>query len=153
MSTPPALVIRRAAVSDLDALVELEQASFHGDRLSRRQYRHHLASASACVLVAQASPSALAGAAVVLFRRGTRVARLYSLATAASLRGQGVGARLLAAAEAEAGRRACRVLRLEVHDGNASAIALYERAGYRSIGRYEGYYENGGDALRLEKPV
>lgn len=151
MSVSPDPVIRPAVPGDLEALLTLEQASFPGDRLSRRQYRHHLRNPGAHVLVV--GESALAGAAVVLFRRGSRVARLYSLAVAAAMRGHGIATCLLQAVEAIARERDCRVLRLEVRCDNAAAVALYRRAGYRSIGTHEGYYEDGADALRFEKSV
>jgi ribosomal protein S18 acetylase RimI-like enzyme len=148
----PALRVRRADLADLDALVELEQGSFTHDRLSRRQYRQHLGSSSARVLAARAE-GCLVGAAVLFFRRGTQVARLYSLATAAASRGSGVGRRLLQAAEQAARQHGCRGLRLEVRTDNAAAIRLYESAGYARTGRRARYYEDGADAWRYEKPL
>lgn len=144
-------VVRRAVPADLDALVHLEQASFPGDRLSRRQYRHHLGSAGACILVAECDTPEPAGSLVLLFRRDTRIARVYSLATAAAMRGRGIGSRLLAAAETAARERDCHALRLEVRSDNAAAIALYQRSGYHRIGTRAGYYEDGADAWRFEK--
>ncbi len=151
MPPTPLPAVRSATPGDLDALVALEQASFDCDRLSRRQYRHHLGSPHACVLVLGEAPSGLAGAAVVLFRRGTRVGRLYSLATAPAMRGHGVASYLMAAAESAAAARGCRALRLEVRTDNHTAIALYRRHGFRCIGSRAAYYGDGGDALRFEK--
>jgi ribosomal protein S18 acetylase RimI-like enzyme len=145
--------VRTATPADLDALVALELSAFSGDRMSRRQYRRHLASPGAAVLVAEAPGEGLLGSALVFFRKGSARARLYSIATAPAARGRGIGARLLAAAERAARERGCRALRLEVRVDNAAAIALYERAGYRRIGRYAGYYEDGADAWRYEKTL
>lgn len=150
--TDSALRIRRAVAADLDALVTLEQRSFSHDRLSRAQYRRHLDSDSALVLVANGARY-LCGSAVLFFRRGTRVARLYSLATAPEARGRGLGTVLLAAAEQAAHRHHCRCLRLEVRTDNAAAIRLYECHGYVRTGRRAGYYEDGSDAWRYEKPL
>ena len=36
---------------------------------------------------------------------------------------------------------------------NAAAICLYERLGYRLIGRIQGYYADGIDALRYERDL
>jgi len=36
---------------------------------------------------------------------------------------------------------------LEVSDDNVAALALYNRAGFRTAGRREGYYRDGSDAL------
>jgi ribosomal protein S18 acetylase RimI-like enzyme len=141
---------RPACASDLDALVDLEALVFAADRISRRGFRRFLASANAGLLVAEHA-GRLAGYALVLFRRDSMTARLYSIAVAPDLAGQGVGGRLLAAAEAAAVERRCPRMRLEVHVANAAAIARYRRSGYREFGRYAAYYGDGGDALRLEK--
>ena len=86
-------------MSDLDDLVLLEDQSFDGDRLSRAQYRRHLDSDSALVLVASANHRNFLSTAVVFFRRGSHVARLYSIASKPDARGKGVGAALLDAVE------------------------------------------------------
>jgi ribosomal protein S18 acetylase RimI-like enzyme len=148
---PANLRVRRAAASDLDDLVALELRSFSSDRLSRAQYRRHLDSDSALVLVAGSGDRHCLGSAVLFFRKGSAVARLYSLATRPEARGQGVGAALLEAAAAAARRRGSRALRLEVRTGNTAAIALYERDGFHQIGRYAQYYQDGADAWRYEK--
>lgn len=142
--------VRRAAASDLDDLVALEQRSFSSDRLSRAQYRRHLDSDSAVVFVATGSHRQLLGSAVLFFRKHSSVARLYSLATQQEARGHGVGAALLAAGVDASRQRGCHALRLEVRTDNSAAIGLYERAGFRHIGCYESYYEDGADALRYE---
>jgi len=90
---------------------------------------------------------------VVLFRKGATVARLYSIAVAPPMCGKGVAVALLTAAERAAKRRKCRCMRLEVHQSNKVAIARYRKSGYRQFGRHRSYYEDGGDALRFEKPL
>lgn len=143
--------VRRAELSDLDDLVTLEESSFDTDRLSRAQYRRHLDSDSALVLVASANHRNFLGTAVVFFRKGSRVARLYSIASKPQARGKGVGTALLDAIEAAARQRRCRAVRLEVRDDNAGAVRLYERHGYRHIGHYPHYYQDGTHAWRYEK--
>lgn len=145
-----AVRLRRAASGDLPALVELENTSFQVDRMSARQWRHHLESPAAEVWVA-ARARRLVGAVVMFFHRRHRIARLYSIAVAADERGRGVGELLLDAAEQAARRRDSRALRLEVRLDNRVAQHLYERHGYRCFATRSGYYEDGGDALRYEK--
>lgn len=146
-----AVRVRRAELSDLDDLVALENNTFDHDLLSRAQYRRHLDSDSALVLVASANHRRFLGTAVVFFRKGSRVARLYSIASKPAARGKGVGTALLEAVEAAARQRRCESVRLEVRDDNAGAIRLYERHGYRHIGHYSHYYEDGSHAWRFEK--
>src|ERR1700676_3734063 len=148
----PAVRLRRAQSADLDALDALEHGVFATDHLSRRSLRHFLRSPTAAVLVAEHDGD-LAGTAIVLFRPRSAVARLYSIAVAPHKGGRGVGPILLASAEAQAVERGCGAIRLEVHETNATAIARYRKSGYREFGRHAGYYEDGGDALRFEKPL
>ena len=145
------LTLRPAHVGDLPALLALE-AQFPGDRMSARQFRRHLRSATARVQVALCDEM-LIGASLLFFRSGSRCARLYSLVVAASARGHGIGARLLADAEHGARGRGCQRLRLEVRVDNAAAIALYQRAGYLCFGEVPGYYHDGVAALRMHRDL
>ena len=145
--------VRRADASELDELMALEHHTFDSDRMSRAQYRRHLDSDSALVLVASTSRHHFLGTAVVFFRKRSVVARLYSLASHPDGRGQGTGTALIEAVETAARRRRCRVLRLEVRCDNQRAIALYERLGYRRLGLQAHYYEDGADGWRYEKAL
>jgi ribosomal-protein-alanine N-acetyltransferase len=63
-------------------------------------------------------------------------------------RRQGVGARLLAAAEA---RLDVPVVKLTVRDSNTAALALYRKFGYRPVGVWERYYSGGEAGIVMEK--
>ena len=145
-------VIRPARPADLEPLLALERSAFNTDHLSRRQYRHHIGSDSAAVLVAAGDDGVL-GKAVVFFNARHGIARLYSIAVSAQARGLGLGAVLLAAAEKAARKRGRRRMRLEVSQTNPGAIGLYESRGYRRIGERRHYYENGEHAWRYEKAL
>jgi [ribosomal protein S18]-alanine N-acetyltransferase len=144
--------LRPARPADLPALAALEQATFDYDRMSPRQLRHHLGNPSAALLLAE-DASGLLGSALLLFRRGSAQARLYSLATAAAARGRGIGRALLAAAEQAAAARGASRLRLEVRRDNTAAVQLYESRGYRRIAALAGYYDDGADGWRFEKSL
>jgi len=145
-------MIRPARIDDLPALVDIENDVFAKDRISRRNFRHLLTRAHAVSLVDE-DRDGLCGYITVLFRRGAGCGRLYSLAVLPRCRGRRLGEQLLAAAEQACRKRGCTSLRLEVHPDNAVAQRLYDRTGYRDFGRYPEFYEDGADALRLEKPL
>lgn len=147
------LRLRPAGRDDLAGLVELEEACFAGDRFSRRSYRHLLVRGHADVLVAEDGQGRLAGSAVLLYRRGSSSARLYSLAVRPDLRGRGLGRAMLAAVERAALFRGATRVVLEVAEGNQAALALYLRAGYETKRRLSDYYESGEDALRMQKSL
>ena len=147
-----AVAIRPARPGDLAALYAIEQTAFPGDRLSRRSLRRLVTRPSAALFVA-ACGQTVVGYALVLFKRRSRRARLYSLAVASGHGGAGLGRALLAHAEAAAEARDCVTLTLEVRADNARAIALYRAAGYRQTGCHPLYYEDEMAALRFEKPL
>jgi [ribosomal protein S18]-alanine N-acetyltransferase len=146
------VAVRRSRPTDLEELSALEGQVFSINRMSRRSLRWLLASPSAEILVAEAQAD-FAGAAVVLFRANSRIARLYSLAVVPRLTGRGIGSALIAAVEKAAQSRKCRFVRLEVHEKNQGAIVCYRKAGYQQFDRHNEYYEDKGHALRFEKRI
>ncbi len=88
---------------------------------------------------------------MVLARVAADEAEILALAVVPAARRQGLGAALLAAAEARAAGRGAAVMYLEVAERNAAARALYAHASYAFAGRRHGYYRDGGDALVLKK--
>jgi ribosomal protein S18 acetylase RimI-like enzyme len=149
---PSRLRIRKGRPADVDALVALENQVFTTDIMSRQSLRRALASPSALLLVGEQA-SRFAGYALVFFHPRSHRARLYSIAVAPGLRGAGIGAALLAAAERGVRRRGREIMRLEVQAGNRAAVRQYERCGYRLTGRRAGYYDSGEDALCYEKKL
>ena len=145
-------MILDARPEDDDTLLAIEDAAFPGDRLTRRNFRHAVASPSIVSLVAEVD-GRLAGYVLVETRRNARVARLSSIAVAPGASRSGSGRRLAEAAERAVRERDCDRLRLEVRADNARAIALYEKAGYRRTGRERRYYEDGEAALKFEKAL
>lgn len=146
------LAIRAAQRSDLNALDALEQRCFRGDRISRRRFAFWLSAPHGLLQIASQGEQLL-GYALVLLHKGTRLARLYSIAVAPEARGQGVAQALLAALEQQADERGRLFMRLEVAKSNHSAIALYQHLGYKVFGEYHDYYEDHDDALRMQKRI
>jgi ribosomal protein S18 acetylase RimI-like enzyme len=145
-------VIRVAIPDDIRALLEIEHASFQGDRISRRSFRHLLTAGNSLTLV-DARRGHLRGYITLLFRSSTTVARIYSIATHNEHMGQGVAAALLRAAERAATACACITMRLEIRKDNAASRRLFQSRSYRIFGEYSDYYEDGMDAFRLQKTL
>jgi len=73
--------------------------------------------------------------------------QIQNLATAPAFRRQGVAARLLQHLLERSRAVGLDAAWLEVRAGNVAAIALYERFGFRIVGRRSRYYADGEDAL------
>ena len=143
---------RPAELTDIDALVKLENTCFSEDRISRRSFRRFIEMPRDLLIVAL-DAERLVGYCLVFMHNATRLARIYSIAIDPECRGQGLGERLLRESEHNAAEAGRIVMRLEVRRDNASAIALYRRLGYRQFGTYRDYYADHEDALRFEKRI
>ena len=142
--------IRTARLEDLDELLAIEVACFRTDRLSKRSFRNFILPGPHELIVLTRDERVL-GYVLLLFRAGTNLARLYSIAVSPDAQHQGLSKHLLAAAEPAARAHRCVFMRLEVSVNNAPAIALYRKDGYQTIGTISNYYDDGDDALRMEK--
>lgn len=143
--------VRHALPHDVPALLQLE-ASFPSDRLSRRSFRHLIANAHAVVLVFEMQGK-IVGDAVVLFRRNTRYARLYSLVVDPQHQQHGIARTLVRAAEDTAVKKGCVRIGLELRTDNHAALHLYKNRGYVPARRKEAYYEDGSAALCMRKDI
>ena len=143
---------RSAEKQDVKQLVAIENRCFIQDRLSARNFHWMLEKGHADIILAELN-GAMVGYALLLYRRGTSLARLYSFAVLPEYRGSGIGAALLKNAEQRVKEYDCVYLRLEVRPDNAGAIALYKRLGYRQFDTKEDYYEDHSEALCFEKRI
>jgi ribosomal protein S18 acetylase RimI-like enzyme len=145
-------MIRDATLTDVPALVALENRCFESDRLSERSFRHLLTKGHAALLV-DAEGERLRAYVLVLFHRNTSMARLYSFAVDPPFRGRGLAKALVSEAERVALTHGVVSMRLEVRADNAAAQGLYQSLGYRTFATAPDYYEDHMEALRMEKAL
>jgi ribosomal protein S18 acetylase RimI-like enzyme len=81
-------------------------------------------------------------------RRNQQIAWIATIGVLPEYRGFGIGQTLLAACEAEI---PTPFIRLCVRASNTAAIQMYKRAGYSYAGNWQGYYQDGEDAMVMEK--
>lgn len=143
--------VRRAGGDDLEAVEALERTCFSVDRQSRRSLRYLLIRAHALAWLCEDGTGQALGYVLVLLRRHSRVARLYSIAVTAGARRGGVARQLVQRAEQGARAAGCLCMRLELRRGNAASRGLFETLGYRITDVLAGYYPGGEDGLRMEK--
>jgi ribosomal protein S18 acetylase RimI-like enzyme len=150
---PAKVKIRKAKISDIPQLVEVEKVCFDYDQLSRRNFHWMIKHAHSILLVLEYR-TFLVGYGLVLINRGTSLARLYSICTVKDFQGFGLGSKLLGELETlAADDEDCAYLRLEVKEGNKGAIKLYKKSGYVQFTQKEDYYDDGSPALCFEKRI
>lgn len=152
MATEKEFHIRRATDNDLELLDILENICFSSDLLSRRSFKNFVHSKTARLFVA-ADGSEIAGYILLLFKKGSSLARLYSLAVHPDYRKMGLAGQLLDFIEDAAEAKGAVYIRLEVSVENKGAIRLYESKDYVINSRKEDYYEDGTAALIYQKRV
>jgi ribosomal protein S18 acetylase RimI-like enzyme len=141
-------MIRTATLDDLESVLKLEQ-TFGAEAFSRRSLRHHIKKGMTLVI----DETDIRGYSIVMVRRGSTLARLYSITVSEQYRGNGYGQALLAASESLAIKLGSDRIRLEVAEGNAIAQKLYLSNGYGRPIRLNGYYGDGEAAIRLVKTL
>jgi ribosomal-protein-alanine N-acetyltransferase len=146
---PPAdLTLEPMTLEDLDDVLVIERASFQTP-WSRGAFRYELTQNR----VARCSVARWRGRLVgylCLWEIGHEI-HVTNLATHPDVRRHGVARVLLGGVLDDARGRAVTLAFLEVRPTNTEALGLYERFGFRVIGRRKGYYfDTGEDALVME---
>jgi ribosomal-protein-alanine N-acetyltransferase len=138
-------VLAEAGVRDAPAMAALHARSFH------RGWSEHEFDALLRERDVIAHRAVLAGGLVgfILSRIVVGEAEILSVAVAAARRGRGLARRMLDLHLRRLAGLGVRTVFLEVDEGNAPARALYRRAGFREVGRREGYYPERGGAAPL----
>jgi ribosomal protein S18 acetylase RimI-like enzyme len=143
-------IIEPATLADLEQLVVLEQRLFETDEFSRKNLKYLIQRAT--VIVARSGRARLIiGYAILLFRKNSRKARIYSLGVAESISRTGIGTQLVSTLEEIAAVKNCTSLTLEVSDTNKAALLFYNKCGFKQYGFRYNYYKDGGHALLMGK--
>jgi [ribosomal protein S18]-alanine N-acetyltransferase len=144
--------LRPMRLTDLPAVLALEEVLFAPDTWTAAMYRDELARTDTrWYLVAEDGDAVVGYGGLIAYPDEAHIA---TIGVAAARQGEGIGARLLDELLAEADRRSPVVL-LEVRADNELAQGLYRRRGFAEIGRRRGYYQpSGADAvvMKREKP-
>ena len=180
----PGIVIRRAELEDAETVLksvwELSNASATAARWSRAAFYPYLAKEAAggvlqakAMFLACGSTSEAATTTAYDANRITKAdnivgfaaysavmtvdageSTLENMAVAKPWQRQGIGRRLLSAGLLWCRAHASETVFLEVRESNRAAIALYERAGFSSVGNRPGYYrEPSEDGVQMRKSL
>jgi len=134
------VAIRDWGSDDMDAIMAVMATAFeptYGEAWTRSQCAGILPMIGVSLRLADRGDGSVAGFA--LLRAIADEAELLLIAVDPAAQKGGVGAALIDDFVALATARGARRLHLEVREGN-TAIVLYERAGFRLVGRRRDYY-------------
>ncbi|MGH7400515.1 MAG: ribosomal protein S18-alanine N-acetyltransferase [Candidatus Rokuibacteriota bacterium] len=143
-----AVTLEPMTLEDLDEVLAIERASFQTP-WSRGAFRYELTQNRVARCLVARRGRRLVGY-LCLWEIGHEI-HVTNLAAHPDLRRRGVARALLGAVLDDAKERAVTLAFLEVRPTNTEALGLYERFGFRVIGRRKGYYfDTGEDALVME---
>jgi len=132
--------IRISVLSDehLDGAFETEQECL-AEGWSRESIKGFIGREDALYLVALDN-DCVCGIAGMYIVSGE--GQIMNIAVREAFRRQGIGRLLLCSLINEGKKRGTGLFTLEVSSGNEAAIRLYERFGFREVGRRKNYYKN-----------
>lgn len=122
----------------LDAVAELEKICFPEDPWSRRLFEEALVNENTTSLLALAEDGSVLG--YLLFTAVLDEGGVDNIAVAPAARRQGIASALLEEFRRYGREHGLVNLFLEVRPSNTGAAALYEKLGYREVGRRKNYY-------------
>ena len=143
MGQTPQVTFRKMTVKDVDAVAEIEFASFNLP-WTLEDFWYETVRKDSESIVGEIDGKIVAYACAWISFGDADVA---NIAVAKDYRGQGIGSKLFAEIIRRIKLRDVHGVTLEVRVSNTAAIKLYEKFGLRGVGVRKGYYEDGEDAL------
>ena len=143
------VVLRSYEPHDFAALHRLDQSCFPpGIAYSKNTLRYFLTQPGADCLIAM-QDDAVAG--FILTEENAPLAHIVTLDVTEKFRRIGIGSLLLAESEKNLSLRGVRHVLLETATDNTSAVAFWQRHGYRTEVVLKGYYMGRLDAYEMRK--
>jgi ribosomal-protein-alanine N-acetyltransferase len=149
--------ISLATADNIQALFEIEQRCFPGKTSYSKQQLKHLALNANSTCLVESQGSVIRAFLIVTYRGGSLTGHIETIDVDPTFQNQGIGLKLLKAAETDMKQRGMRWSQLELSEGNKVALELYRKAGYKFKENIEGYYkyEHAGsrNAIRMVKAL
>jgi ribosomal-protein-alanine N-acetyltransferase len=135
---------------DLDAILDVERASFGKDAYDRKLFARYSRTCEGLFLVAGSAGSVHGYS---LTRVTGNRAELVSIAVDPPARRQGAASALLCSTLRRLRRRKVERLSLMVRVTNAAARAFYEKFQFTEVRIVRGYYEDGADGCAMRRSL
>ena len=143
--------IEDASIKYLDRLFEIEMECFKSEAFTKQHIAQLLTNQNCISLIAKENDKIIGFVIGMVYVEGNILTgHILTLDVSPSHRRKGVGIKLLQELEKIFRSKQVKVSRLEVREDNVAALNLYQKLGYRKVGRLRHYY---GDAhgIILEK--
>ncbi|MEM2249874.1 MAG: ribosomal protein S18-alanine N-acetyltransferase [Candidatus Bathyarchaeia archaeon] len=145
--------IEDASIAHLDRLFEIEMECFKSEAFTKQQIAQLLQNQNCISLIAKENDKIIGFIiGMVYVEDNILIGHILTIDVSQGHRRKGVGIKLLQELEKIFKDKQVKVSRLEVREDNIAALSLYQKLGYKKVGKLRHYY---GDAhgILLEKAL
>jgi ribosomal-protein-alanine acetyltransferase len=145
--------IEDLSIQLLDQLCEIEKQCFEQEAFTKQQLAYLVTDYSTIGLTAIVNRE-IAGFAIARINIGRNATsgHILTIDVTPAYRRKGIAQKMLQEIETILRERGIRECRLEVRENNVAALNLYQKLGYKKIGKLEKYYGN-AHGLYLKKSL
>jgi len=143
--------IEKASIEHLDRLYEIEMKCFEIEAFTKQQIAYLLTDSNSVIFVSKVKDE-IVGFIIGKTYMDKRPAtgQILTIDVSPKHRRKGIGQRLLQEIEKTFKDKGVKIFYLEVRENNFVALSLYQKFGYKKVGRLENYYGN-AHGIRLRK--
>jgi ribosomal protein S18 acetylase RimI-like enzyme len=146
------ITLRSYAPEDFDTLYAIDQACYEpAIAYSKRELRNYLRFPGGDCVIAEAAGGQIAGFCMSAHQDARGY--IITIDVLDEFRRHGVGSLLLAEIERRLASNGVKEISLETATDNESAIAFWQKHGYRTRGVWKGYYPGPRDAFSMSKTI
>lgn len=144
------LIIRRAKLTDLDAVYNIETISFGYEAFTKNFLLKLMFRSPEFFIVAEVDSKVVGYLSAVVEGYFNKVCHILSIAVLPEYRGRGIGSELLRYLIDLVKIKRIPAIILEVKKSNSVAINVYRKFGFKIIGYKYRYYRDGSDAFVMK---
>ena len=135
------VTIETASNRHLDILYEIERTCFKEEAFTKQQISILLADYNSICLIAKEDNQAVGFViGTIGFERNSLTGHILTIDILPTHQRKNIGTRLLREIESLFKQKSVVACRLEVREDNIAAIILYEKLGYKKMGKLDNYY-------------
>lgn len=148
-----AITIESATLQHLHQLYEIEKESFEKEAFSKQQIAHLLTNRNSIGLIAKENDQIVGFVIGMIYvERNSLTGHILTIDVSPTCRRKGIGSKLLREIEEIFKKNKVQACRLEVRENNVAALNLYQKFGYKKIGRLKNFYGD-ADGIYLRKTL
>jgi ribosomal-protein-alanine N-acetyltransferase len=143
--------IEKASIEHLDRLYEIEMKCFETEAFTKQQIAYLMTDSNSVILVSKVKDE-IVGFVIgkTYMDKKPATGQILTIDVSPKHRRKGIGQKLLHEIEKTFKDKGVKICYLEVRENNFVALSLYQKLGYKKVGRLENYYGN-AHGIRLRK--